>query len=90
MRTPTIADDRRLVTYRPGLLGRLLIAPFNMSYHAEHHLWMYVPYFNLPRLHALVAEAPEIEVRGSFGAFLWRFARNLPLGRAAAPVATVT
>ena len=35
---------------------RLLIAPNFVNYHLEHHLLMMVPHYNLPRMHALLAE----------------------------------
>jgi fatty acid desaturase len=28
---------------------------WNMNYHVEHHMFAAVPFYNLPRLHALVA-----------------------------------
>lgn len=33
---------------------RLLYAPLNVNYHLEHHLLAAVPYFRLPRMHALL------------------------------------
>ncbi len=72
-------DAGRLVTYRPKPLERLFLAPFQMSYHAEHHLWPGVPFFNLPRLAALVPDDPRIERRTGYVAFLWRYFRRLPL-----------
>jgi fatty acid desaturase len=73
------ADPRRLVTYRPGPLERLFIAPFNMGYHAEHHLWAPVPWFHLPHLAALLPENRVIERRGGYVAFLVHYFRRLPL-----------
>ncbi len=35
---------------------RLLVAPNFLNYHLEHHLLMTVPHYNLPRMHALLAE----------------------------------
>ena len=34
-----------------SLLERLLIAPLNVGYHLEHHLYPSVPFFRLPELH---------------------------------------
>lgn len=32
----------------------------NMNYHIEHHMFTMVPYYNLPKLHALIAgDLPE-------------------------------
>jgi fatty acid desaturase len=73
------ADDQRLITYVPNTVERLIFAPMNMNYHAEHHLWVYVPYYNLPRLHALLPNRGPIEVRRSYLAYLWRYFRKLPL-----------
>ena len=38
-------------TVIPTLVDRFLIAPFNVSYHLEHHLFPSVPWTNLRRLH---------------------------------------
>ncbi len=35
---------------------RLFIAPNRVNYHLEHHLLMTVPHYQLPRMHALLAE----------------------------------
>jgi len=35
---------------------RFLMAPHNVNYHLEHHLFMSVPQYNLPRAHRLLAE----------------------------------
>jgi fatty acid desaturase len=35
---------------------RLLYAPLNVNYHLEHHMLAAVPYFRLPRMHALLRE----------------------------------
>jgi fatty acid desaturase len=39
-----------------GPLERLLIAPYWVNYHAEHHLFMYLPCYNLPEAHRLLRE----------------------------------
>jgi fatty acid desaturase len=39
---------------------RLLYAPLNVNYHLEHHMLAAVPYFRLPRMHALLRQ------RGTF------------------------
>ncbi|RJG56606.1 fatty acid desaturase [Sphingobium terrigena] len=49
-----VPDDREITGTRtviPTLLDRILIAPFNVSYHLEHHLFPSVPWTNLRRLH---------------------------------------
>jgi fatty acid desaturase len=42
-----------------GLLARLFIAPKNVNYHIEHHFFPSVPFFRLPRLHALLMSNEE-------------------------------
>ena len=50
---PTVPDmARNTRTTLTGRLGRLL--GWNMSFHAEHHLYPSVPFHALPRLHALI------------------------------------
>lgn len=39
-----------------GPLERLLVAPYWVNYHAEHHLFMYLPCYNLPEAHRLLLE----------------------------------
>ena len=81
------ADDQRLITYLPAFAERALLSPMNNNFHAEHHLWPSVPYYNLPRLHRLIGSQPQIEWRRSYVGFLWRCYRRLPLRPAAAPAA---
>lgn len=75
------ADHRRLITYTPGLLERLLVTPYNLHLHAEHHLWPFVPYYNLERLRALLADHPAVTVRTSYARFIVEYFRQLPLPR---------
>lgn len=43
-------------TLAPGWL-RFLLAPHHVNYHLEHHLFMTVPHYNLPKAHRLLAES---------------------------------
>ena len=52
-----------------GPLERLLIAPYWVNYHAEHHLFMYLPCYRLPEAHRLLAEkglVKRMEVRPGY------------------------
>lgn len=42
---------RQTRTTYPSLIERLLIAPKNIAYHLDHHLYPSVPFYNLPELH---------------------------------------
>ncbi len=45
---------RQARTTKAGLVERLLIAPYYVNYHCEHHMFMHVPCYNLPRVHRLL------------------------------------
>lgn len=42
-------------TTQANWLARITVAPHRVNYHLEHHLLMTVPYFKLPKMHALLA-----------------------------------
>jgi fatty acid desaturase len=76
------ADQHRLVTNTPGWLERQFLSPMNMNYHAAHHLWPSIPYYNLPAADAEMRKAADADLitwRGSYLAYLWRYYRALPL-----------
>lgn len=43
---------RQTRTTYPSFVERWLIAPWNIGYHLDHHLYPSVPFYNLKRLHA--------------------------------------
>jgi fatty acid desaturase len=47
----------------PSLLERLLIAPKNVNYHLEHHLYPSVPFYLLPKLHASLMEVEQYRTK---------------------------
>jgi len=66
----------RLVSYVSSRIERFFLAPFNMNYHAEHHLFPYVPHYNLPRLRTKLRSAEPaafVQWRGTYVGFLRRF-----------------
>ena len=73
------ADAHRLVTFRPTWLEAVLFSPHQMNYHAEHHLWPFVPYYHLPRLSEFVEKVPGITVRRSYLRFLVRIQLSSPV-----------
>lgn len=72
------ANPYRLVSFEPTLLESVCISPHNMNFHAEHHLWLGVPYYNLPKAHAFLRDNPRVTVRRGYFAFLWRLFTSLP------------
>jgi fatty acid desaturase len=76
------ADLHRLVTFRSHLLERIVLAPNNMNYHAEHHLHPQVPYYHLPALRrhlSSTGQLQEVEERDGYLSFLLRYWKSLPL-----------
>lgn len=44
---------------RANRLEKLLLAPHNVGYHLEHHLYPGVPFYHLPKLHQLLMQESE-------------------------------
>ncbi len=81
---PDAEADRagRLVTFRSWWLERIVFAPNNMNYHAEHHLYPQVPYYHLPALREHLRDTREwaaVTERRSYLDFVWRYLRALPI-----------
>jgi len=58
-----------LISTRSNALERFFIAPFGMNFHAEHHLFPFVPYYRLSELSGKIRslnEVGEIEWRRSY------------------------
>ncbi len=73
---------RNVRTTRAGFLARLLIAPYWVNYHLEHHLVMHVPCWRLPQVHRLMLAkgyGGKMRVARGYGAVLgevgWRDTR---------------
>jgi len=46
-----------------GSVERFFVAPHNVGYHLEHHLFPAVPFYHLPELHRQLMELPEFNTR---------------------------
>lgn len=57
--TTTGSDDpfSHARTTHAGLLARATVAPYYVNYHSEHHLFMAVPCYRLPQVHAALGVA---------------------------------
>ncbi|MEM7523373.1 MAG: fatty acid desaturase family protein [Pseudomonadota bacterium] len=65
------SDDpfRNVRTTRAGPLMSLILAPYWVNYHLEHHMVMHVPCRSLPKMHALLIEkghGPRMEIGRSY------------------------
>ena len=60
---------RNTRTTHANWIERALVAPYFVNYHLEHHLFFYVPAYNLPKLHAILMSGPHasrMEVQPSY------------------------
>lgn len=62
--TTTGSDDpfTHARTTRASWLARATVAPYYVNYHAEHHLFMGVPCYRLPQIHAALGKAGKHEI----------------------------
>ena len=49
------------ITYQSNSLELFFLAPFHMNYHAEHHLFPYVPHYNLYKIRELINQYPSLK-----------------------------
>jgi len=47
---------RHARTTRANLIERALIAPYYVNYHCEHHMFMHLPCYQLPKVHRMLGE----------------------------------
>ena len=60
-------------TTRTNLLERILIAPYWVNYHSEHHLFTQIPCWRLPRAHRMLRAkgvTPRLEIQPGYAAML--------------------
>lgn len=79
---PDNSAANRLFTYGGGFLELFVLAPHNMNYHYEHHEYMYIPYYNLPRLKKLLQESDPTytqHIRISYLNHIRNYFKSLPI-----------
>ena len=54
--TPGESDFDKTRTTKASLIIRFLLAPHRVNYHLEHHLFMFCPWYNLPKAHEMLKE----------------------------------
>jgi fatty acid desaturase len=52
---------RHARTTRANWLERAFIAPYYVNYHCEHHMFMHVPCYNLPKAHRLLRKTGTLD-----------------------------
>jgi fatty acid desaturase len=72
--TPDPSDPWKLArTTHTNWLERLLIAPYWVAFHAEHHLWMHIPCYRLEQAHQMLAAkgvTAQMEIQCGYRAVL--------------------
>lgn len=68
-------DDpfRSARTTETNLITQLIVAPYGVNYHVEHHLFMWVPWYNLAKLHKMLLAkgyGERMEIQPSYLAVL--------------------
>ncbi len=61
---------------------RFLIAPHNVNYHLEHHLFMFVPHYRLPLAHRML-RAAGVLAKAEIAASYWQVLKQATRARAA-------
>jgi fatty acid desaturase len=65
---------RHARTTQANLVERLLIAPYYVNYHCEHHMFMHLPCYSLPRAHRMLRDKGFMDEmlveRGGYAAVL--------------------
>lgn len=46
-------------TIMPTLIEKFFIAPHNVGYHLDHHLYPAIPFYNLPKLHQMLIQQAD-------------------------------
>ncbi|WP_420143199.1 fatty acid desaturase family protein [Sphingobium sp.] len=83
-----VADEQELNGTRtviPTWLDRFLIAPFNVSYHLEHHLFPSVPWHNLRRLHVHLMNDPDYAANAHVTRGYWGVVKELTSSPGSSP-----
>jgi fatty acid desaturase len=71
---------RHARTTKANLIERALVAPYWVNYHCEHHMFMHLPCYRLPRAHRMLAAkgvTPSMEVADGYMTVL-RLAASRP------------
>jgi fatty acid desaturase len=67
-------------TTLPSLLERVFVAPRNINFHLEHHLYPSVPFFRLPRLHELLMKDAVYQSKAHVTSTYWGVLRECVTG----------
>lgn len=69
----------KLVTFTPNWVERFFISPKNMNYHMVHHLWPFIPYYNLKKIDTLLKRndySEYLEWRSSYVKYIYLYLKS--------------
>src|SRR3990172_9529050 len=69
-------EVHRLVSYISNPIERFFLAPYHMNFHAEHHLFPYVPHYHLPRVRQKLQTSREYNAAIQWREGYLRFVRE--------------
>jgi fatty acid desaturase len=67
-------------TTLPSLLERVFVAPRQVNFHLEHHLYPSVPFYRLPQLHALLMKDALFQAKAHVTSTYWGVLRECVSG----------
>lgn len=79
---PDNSPSNRLFTFDGPFLELFIVSPHNMNFHYEHHEYMYIPYYNLPKLKILMLQNEynySTHTRNSYFNHIKNFFKALPI-----------
>ncbi len=72
----SLNEQEHTRTTYANFLERLFVAPHFVNYHAEHHLLMAVPPYNLKKMHQLILSKGFYENKNNLEKSYWRVLKN--------------
>jgi fatty acid desaturase len=62
--TPNMLENTR--STNAGWIARALVAPFNVNFHIEHHMMPTLSFWQLPKLHKLLAKKGVVTISSGY------------------------
>lgn len=73
----------RLISFNPNFFEKLFLSPLNMNFHAVHHLFPQIPYYNLEKANEIIEKrkdynhAKVIQTRDSYFNYIYSYIAKL-------------
>ena len=73
----------RLISFKSNFFEKLFLSPFNMNFHAAHHLFPQIPYYNLEKANDIIEKRKDhnnhkfIQTKNSYFSYVILYCSNL-------------